>query len=144
MDSNATHERDSPLTPTLGSLDDFEGFIDATITIEACDVVNLMSLAAATAGARSASLYVADYGLTWLQRSVPMVLTAMLCHSRPHRPAEPSSTRDPSSTPTIPERCGCRWPTGPTVPAFSKSLPTRPPEPSSEGSNVCPGSLASS
>lgn len=68
MDSNATHERDSPLIPTLGSLDDFEGFIDATITIEACDVVNLMSLAAATAGARSASLYVADYGLTWLQR----------------------------------------------------------------------------
>ena len=68
MDSNTTHERDSPLTPTLGSLDDFEGFIDATITIEACDVVNLMSLVAAIAGARSASLYVADYGLTWLQR----------------------------------------------------------------------------
>ena len=68
MDSNATHERDSPLTPTPGSLDDFEGFIDATITIEACDVVNLMSLVAATAGARSASLYIADYGLTWLQR----------------------------------------------------------------------------
>lgn len=58
----------APEIARQGSVDDFlDQFLDA-ISAKVCDVESLMVLAATAMGARSASLYVTDYGMMWLQR----------------------------------------------------------------------------